>query len=61
MKTAWSQKYELLSNSRGRTQANEKEQSEDSSCTKDIEVLLRETARKGYPDLENIGNPRIAP
>ena len=28
---------------------------------KSIEVLLRETARKSYPDPENVNNPMIAP
>ena len=56
----------LWSNTRERTQGNEKDacstsQGEDSSCTKGIEVLLMETARKGYPDPENVDNPKIAP
>ena len=33
---------------------------EDSSYLKRIEVLLRETARNGYPDPENIDSPMIA-
>ena len=52
---------QLLSNSRERTQGNEKRQSEDSSYSKGIKVLVRETARKNCPDLENIGDPMIAP
>ena len=35
------------------------EQAEDSSYPKGIEVMLRETARKSYP--ENVDNPMIAP
>ena len=35
----------LWANTRERTQDNEKEQGEDSSYSKGIEVLLRETAR----------------
>ena len=38
-----------------------KKKSEDSSYTKGIEALLRETARKGYPDPEEVNNPMIAP
>ena len=37
----------LWSKSRGQTQGNEKRQNEDSSYRKGVEVLLRETARKG--------------
>ena len=51
----------LWSNTRERTQSKEKEQAEDSSYPKGIEVLLRETARKDYPDPENVDNPKIAP
>ena len=40
--------------------STEKEQAEDSSCTNGIEVMVRETARKRYPDPENIDNPMIA-
>ena len=40
---------------------NEKEQTEDSSYPKGIEVLLREVARKSYPDPENVDNPMITP
>ena len=46
---------------RERTQSNEKEQAEDSSYPKSIEVLMRDAARKGYPDTENLDNPMIAP
>ena len=46
---------------RERTQSNEKEQAEDSSYPKSIEVLMREAARKGYPDTENLDNPMIGP
>ena len=38
-----------------------KEQAEDSSYPKGIEVLPSETARKGYPDPENVDNPMIVP
>ena len=51
----------LWSNSRERTQGNEKRKGEDSSYPKSIEVLLRETARKGYPDPEEVDNPMITP
>ena len=47
----------LWSNTCERRQSKEKEQSVDSSYPKGIEVLLRETARKGYPDPENVDNP----
>ena len=43
------------------TQNNKKEQAEDSSYTKGIEGMLRETARKSYPDRENIDSPMMAP
>ena len=49
----------LGSNTRERTQSKEKEQAEDSSYHKGIEVMLRETARKSYP--ENVDNPMNAP
>ena len=51
----------LWSNTRERTQSQEKEQAGDSFYPNSIEVMLRETARKSYPDQENIGNPMIAP
>ena len=51
----------LWSNTRERTQSNEREQAEDSSYPKAIEGLLTETARKGYPDPEEVDNPMIAP
>ena len=51
----------LWSNSREQTQGNEKRKGEDSSYSKGIEVLLRETARKGYPDPEEVDNPMITP
>ena len=38
-----------------------KKQDEDSSYPNNIEVLLRETAWKGYPDPENVDDPMIAP
>ena len=41
----------LWRNTRARTQGNEKERDKDSSYPKGIEVLVRETARKCYPDL----------
>ena len=47
-KTTWTQNYEKLwSNTRERTQSKEKEQAEDSTYPRGIEVLLRETALKG--------------
>ena len=63
-KTTWTQNYEktgLWSNTCELTHSEKKEQAEDSSYPKGIEVMLRETARKSYPDPENIGNPMIAP
>ena len=51
----------LWSNTRERMQNKEKEQVEDSSYPKGIEVMLRVTARKSNPDPENDGNPMIAP
>ena len=51
----------LWSNTCEPTQNKEKEQAEDSSYPKTIEVTLREKARKSSPDPENIGNPIIAP
>ena len=51
----------LWSNTRQRTQSKAKEQGEDSLYPKGTEVLLRERARKSYPDPENIDNPMIAP
>ena len=55
----------LWSNTRERTQGNEKDdcstlQGEDSSYTKGIEVLM-ETARKDFPDKGDVDNPTIAP
>ena len=47
----------LWSNSRERTPGNEKRKGEESSHPKGIEVLLRETARRGYPDPEEVDNP----
>ena len=38
---------------------NQKEQAEDSSYPKSIDIMLRETARKSYP--ENVDSPMIAP
>ena len=57
MKTLWS-------NTRERTQGNEKDacstsQGEDSSHTKGTEVLLMETARKGYQDPQYVDNSMI--
>ena len=37
------------------------EQAEDSSYPKGVEDMLRETARKSYPDPENVDNSMIAP
>ena len=51
----------LWSNSREQPQGKGKIKGEDSSYTKGIEALLRETARKGYSDLEEVNNPMIAP
>ena len=51
----------LWSKSRNRTQGNEERKGEDCSYPKSIEVLLRETARRGYPDPEEVDNPMIAP
>ena len=45
----------LWSNTRERTQSKEKELVEDSSHPKGIEDMLRETARKSYP--ENVDKP----
>ena len=50
----------LWSNTRERTQGNEKGQSADSSYPKGF-ALLRETAGKGCPDPEDVDNPTIAP
>ena len=41
--------------------ANENRRGEDRSHPKGIEVLLTETAKKGYPDPENFDNPMSAP
>ena len=49
------------SHTRELTQSKEKEQAEDSSYSEGIEVRLRETARKGFPDPENVDNPVLAP
>ena len=51
----------LWNNTLTRTQSKEKEQVEDSSYSKGIEVLHWETARKGFPDPEDVDNPTIAP
>ena len=48
----------FLRNTCERTQSNPKEQAEDSSYLKSIEVMLGETALKRYP--ENVDNPMIA-
>ena len=37
-----------------------KRQGEDSSYPRGIEILLRETAKKVYPDPEDVDNPMIA-
>ena len=39
-----------------RIQGNEKRRGEDSSHSKGIEVLVRKTAEKGYPDPEKVDN-----
>ena len=49
----------LCSNTCESTYSNQKEQAEDSSYSKSIDVILRETARKNYP--ENVDSPMIAP
>ena len=49
----------LWRNTRERMQIKEKEQAEESSYLKCIEVVLRETARKSYP--ENVDNPMMTP
>ena len=54
MRTFWS-------NSRERMPGYEKRQDEDSSYSKGIEVMLRETTRKNYPYTEEVDNPMIAP
>ena len=60
-KTAWTQNCEKILEQHmcERTQSNKKEQAENSSYLKSIEVMLGETARKRYP--ENVDNPLIAP
>ena len=52
---------ELWSNTCERTQSEQKEQVKDSSYPKGIEVLLKETAPKSFPDPENVDTPLIAP
>ena len=52
MRKLWSNTYESI-------HSNQKEQTEDSSYRKSIDVMLRETARKSYP--ENDDSPMIAP
>ena len=49
----------LWSNTRKRTQSKEMDQAEESTYPKGIEVMLRETAWKSYP--ENVDYPMIAP
>ena len=51
----------LWSNSREETHGNEKRKGDDNSYPKGIVALLRETARKGFPDLEEVNNPMTAP
>ena len=59
-KPTWTQNYEKTpEHTRECTQSKEKEDAEDSSYPKSIEVMLRETARKSYP--ENDDNPMLAP
>ena len=41
--------------------ANENRRGEDSSHPKGIEIFVRETAKKGYPDPQNFDNPMSAP
>ena len=53
-------KNTLWSNTRERTQSEEKEQAEDNSYSKGVKVLLKETARKSYPDPEIVDNRIIA-
>ena len=49
---------QLWSNTRECKQSKDKEQAEDSCYPKGIEVMLRETARKSWP--ENVNTPMIA-
>ena len=51
---------EFWSNSRVRMHRNEKRRGEDSSHPEGIEIFVRETAKKGYPDPQNFDNPMIA-
>ena len=51
----------LWSNLRERTEGKEKRQIEDSSHPKAIEGLLRATARKNYPNSEDVDNLMLAP
>ena len=51
----------LGSNTRERSQNNEKRQDEDSPFSKGIEILLSEIAGKVYPDPEKVKNPTVAP
>ena len=58
--TAWTHHiWQLWSNTRERTQSKEKEQAEDSSYPKGIEGMLREAARKSYP--EDVDTPTVVP
>ena len=49
------------SNSRERIQGNENRRGEDSSWPKGIEVFVRETAKKGFPDPEIVGDSVVPP
>ena len=62
-KATWTQHImrKLWSNLREQTQGNEKRQVEDNSYCKTIEGLLTTTARKMYPESEDVDNPMIAP
>ena len=51
-KKLWSNTCESIHN-------NQKERAEDNSYPKSIDIMLRETARKSYP--ENVDSPMIAP
>ena len=44
-----------------RHRVTRKEKSRIARTPKSIEALLRETARKGYPDPEDVDNPMITP
>ena len=57
-KTAWTENYEKFWSNMLVRRVRKKEQAEDSSYPKRIEVMLRETARKSYPEI--VDNPMTA-